>query len=130
MTPEYGVVTTASAHSVPDTVARLQHLVREKGLTLFATVDHSGEAAKAGLTMQPALVVIFGSPKSGTPVMVASPLAALDLPLKALVWADHDGRVWVSYNSAAYLAERHSIPGPLVSNLAGIDGVVAATVAP
>jgi uncharacterized protein (DUF302 family) len=128
MQPGYGVVTKASPRSVADTVTRLQDVVRGKGLTLFAVIEHDAEATKAGLTMQPAKLLIFGSPKSGTPVMVASPLAALDLPLKALVWQDHDGRVWVSYNSTAYLAERHAIPADLAKNLAGIDGVVGAAV--
>jgi uncharacterized protein (DUF302 family) len=129
MIPEYGVVTQPSAHSVAETVARIEGLVRAKGLTLFATIDHSGEAAKVGLRMPETKLVVFGSPKAGTPVMLAAPLAALDLPLKALVWEDHDGRVWVSYNDAAYLAERHSIPAALVANIAGIDALVGAAIA-
>jgi uncharacterized protein (DUF302 family) len=129
MIPEHGVVTKSSPHSVADTVARIEGLVRAKGLTLFATIDHSGEAAKVGLQMPETKLVIFGSPKAGTPVMLAAPLAALDLPLKALVWEDHDARVWVSYNDTAYLAERHSIPAALAANLAGIDALIDATIA-
>jgi uncharacterized protein (DUF302 family) len=125
-----GVVTKQSAHSVPDTVTRLEGLVRAKELTLFIVIDHSGEATKVGLRMPETKLVVFGSPRSGTPVMLAAPLAALDLPLKALVWEDHDARVWVSYNDAAYLAARHSIPAPLVVNLSGIDALVDAAIAP
>lgn len=129
MIPEPGVVTKSSPHSVADTVARIEGLVRAKRLTLFATIDHSGEAAKVGLQMPETKLVIFGSPTAGTPVMLAAPLAALDLPLKALVWEDHDARVWVSYNDTAYLAERHSIPAALATNLAGIDALVDAAIA-
>jgi uncharacterized protein (DUF302 family) len=121
-----GIVTKASRYSVSDTLDRLEAAVRARGLTVFAVIDHSGEAEKAGLTMLPAKLLIFGSPRAGTPLMVASPLLALDLPLKALVWQDGQEQVWLSYNSVSYLAERHSIPDDLVKNIAGIDALIDA----
>jgi len=116
--PENGMVHLASPHTAPETMRRLVALLAGRGITMFARVDHAGEAEKAGLKMQPAQVLIFGSPKAGTPVMVAAPTAAIDLPLKALVWQDADGQVWLSYNSAEYLKTRHNIPDELVKNLA------------
>lgn len=126
-TPE-GVVSRASAHSVADTVARIEQVLEQKSMKLFATVDHSGEAAHAGLTMQEAKLLIFGNPKGGTPMMVASPLLALDLPLKALVWQDAGGQVWVSYVSPAWLAQRYHIPADLARNIAGMEPLLAAAV--
>jgi uncharacterized protein (DUF302 family) len=120
-----GIVTRQSPHSIEHTLRRLEDAITGHGLTLFAHIDHSGEAARAGLTMQPAHVLIFGSPKAGTPLMIASPLLALDLPLKALVWQDSDGRVWVSYNSTQYLAERFTIPPDLTKNIAGAEMLIA-----
>jgi len=119
-----GIVTKASRFSVSDTLNRLENVIRTKGLAVFTIIDHSGEAEKVGLKMQEAKLVIFGSPKAGTPLMVASPLLALDLPLKALVWKDNEGRVWVSYNSVSYLANRFNIPSNLTVNIAGIDAVI------
>jgi len=116
--PENGMVHLASPHTAPETMRRLVALLAGRGITMFARVDHAGEAEKAGLKMQPAQVLIFGSPKAGTPVMVAAPTVAIDLPLKALVWQDADGQVWLSYNSAEYLKTRHNIPDELVKNLA------------
>jgi uncharacterized protein (DUF302 family) len=121
-----GIVTKASRYSVSDTLERLEATVRARGITVFAVIDHSGEAVRVGLSMPPAKLLIFGSPRAGTPLMVASPLLALDLPLKALVWQDGQELVWVSYNSVAYLAERHSIPDDLVKNIAGIDALIDA----
>src|SRR3974390_3361694 len=117
MTP--GIIDVPSPYSVPETLARLQSILKEKGVTVFALVDHSGEAAKAGLTMRPTQLLIFGSPKAGTPLMVAAPSLAIDLPLKALAWQDERGKVWLSYNSPEYLQERHNIPADLLKNLAG-----------
>lgn len=114
-----GLVHTASPHSVAETLQRLRMIVESKGLTVFATIDHSGEAAKVGMEMKPTQVLIFGSPKAGTPVMLAAPTVAIDLPLKALVWEDAQGKVWITYNSAEYLQRRHGIPEDLVKNLAG-----------
>lgn len=114
-----GLVHTASPHSVAETLRRLRMIVESKGLMVFATIDHSGEAAKVCMEMKPTQVLIFGSPKAGTPVMLAAPTVAIDLPLKALVWEDAQGKVWISYNSAEYLQRRHGIPEDLVKNLAG-----------
>jgi uncharacterized protein (DUF302 family) len=122
---ERGIVTKVSTYtSVSETLERLRETVREKGLDEFALIDHSGAAERAGLEMQEAKLLIFGSPKSGTQLMVASPLLALDLPLKVLVWRDDDGRILVSYNATSYLARRHDIPQDLVGNIAGIDALV------
>jgi uncharacterized protein (DUF302 family) len=114
------MVHLSSPHSVVETLQRLEALVKSKGLTIFCRVDHSGEAAKAGLKMKPTQLLIFGSPQAGTPLMLASPTLAIDLPLKALIWEDADGKVWVSYNSTEYLKSRHNIPDDLVKNIAGI----------
>jgi uncharacterized protein (DUF302 family) len=113
-----------SRYSVPDTLARLQSILKEKGITVFALIDHSGEAEKAGLKMRPTQLLIFGSPKGGTPLMVATPRIAIDLPLKALAWQDEQGQVWLSYNSPEYLQERHGFPAELVKNIAGIGALI------
>jgi uncharacterized protein (DUF302 family) len=118
--PDNGMIHLSSAHTVLETLSRLEKIVQAKGLTIFAQIDHSGEAAKAGLTMQPTKLLLFGNAKSGTPLMVASPSIAIDLPLKALVWQDEDDHVWLSYNSPEYLKERHKIPDNLLQNIAGI----------
>ncbi len=119
-----GIITKLSPFSVEETLERLQEAMRSRGLTVFAHVNHSGEAERVGLKMQEAHVLIFGNPKAGTPLMIASPLLALDLPLKILVWQGQDGQVWVSYTSVAYLTARYSIPQALTGNIAGIDGLV------
>ena len=119
-----GIVTKASPRSVAETVDRLQTVVRARGLRIFALIDHSAEAEHAGLAMPPTKLLVFGSPRAGTPLMVASPLLALDLPLKALVWQDAEGHVGVSYYSPAYLAERYAIPQALVGNIAGLDLII------
>ncbi|MGA9352578.1 MAG: DUF302 domain-containing protein [Terriglobales bacterium] len=113
-----GIIDIPSPYSVPETLARLQSILKEKGVTVFALVDHSGEAAKAGLEMRPTQLLIFGSPKAGTPVMVAAPSTAIDLPLKALAWQDAQGKVWLSYNDPEYLQQRHGFPANLLPNLA------------
>jgi uncharacterized protein (DUF302 family) len=118
-----GIVTIPSAHSVDQTVGKLEDLLRAKGITLFALVDHSGEAAKAGMEMPNTKLLIFGSPKAGTPVMLASPSIALDLPMKILVSEDAAGYALLSYNSAQFLAERHGVPPELMKNLAAIEGI-------
>jgi uncharacterized protein (DUF302 family) len=119
-----GIVDVPSRYSVPETLARLQTILKEKGMTVFALVDHSGEAEKAGLTMRPTQLLIFGSPKGGTPLMVAAPRLAIDLPLKALAWQDEAGQVWLSYNSPEYLQQRHGFPAELMKSIAGIAGLV------
>jgi len=111
---------------VDETVEKLKGILTAKGVALFALVDHSGEAAKAGLQMPNTKLLIFGSPKAGTPVMVAAPSIAIDLPLKILVAEDGAGKVWLSYNSAQYLAERHGVPVELMKNLAVIEGLANA----
>jgi uncharacterized protein (DUF302 family) len=120
-----GIVTkTSSFGSVSETLERLRLTVRAKGLEEFALIDHSGAAKGVGLAMQEAKLLIFGSPRAGTPLMVASPLLALDLPLKVLVWRGPEGGVLVSYNATSYLVRRHGIPEDFVGNIAGIDALV------
>jgi uncharacterized protein (DUF302 family) len=119
-----GMVHLSSPYSVPETLQRLESVVKAKGLAIFCRVDHSGEAARAGLKMNPTQLLIFGSPKAGTPLMVASPTLAIDLPLKALVWEDEGGKVWVSYNTSEYLKERHNIPDEMVKNIAGTGPLI------
>ncbi len=121
-----GVVSQLSQFSVDDTRQRLEQVIRDRGLTLFAHFDHSGEAAKAGLTMPPAHVLVFGNPRAGTPLMIASPLVALDLPLRVLVWQDVGGQVWVSYNEPTFLAQRYQIPPDLVGVIAAVQRIVDA----
>ena len=124
--PHAGIIDIPSPHPVDQTVDALTQTLAAKGVTLFALVDHSGEAAKVGMTMPPTKLLIFGSPKAGTPIMLAAPSAAIDLPLKILVREDTSGNVWVSYNSPAYLQQRHNIPQELLPNIAVVEGLVAA----
>jgi uncharacterized protein (DUF302 family) len=116
-----GIVEIPSNHSVDQTVQKLEDILKAKGVQLFAMVDHSGEAQRAGLKMRPTKLLIFGSPKAGTPLMLAAPSSAIDLPLKILVGEDENGKVWVSYNSPSYLKERHGLPQELVQNIAVIE---------
>ena len=120
-----GIIDRSSNHSVDETVEKLKNVLQAKGVTLFALVDHSGEAEKAGMKMPPTKVLIFGSPKAGTPLMLASPSVAIDLPLKILVWEDGGGKVWVSYNSPDYLKERHALPQELLANIAVVETLAA-----
>jgi uncharacterized protein (DUF302 family) len=120
-----GIVDVPSNHSVDETVARVKNILQAKGITLFALIDHSGEAEKVGMKMRPTKLLIFGSPKAGTPLMLAAPSIAIDLPLKILVWEDAGGKVWLSYNSPEYLQERHNLPADLVPNIA-VVGTLAA----
>ena len=123
-----GLVQVASPYSVDETVKRLQSVLAQKRLQVFALVDHSGEAEKVGMKMRPTKVLIFGSPKAGTPVMLAAPSVAIDFPLKALISQDANGKVSVSYNSPEYLQQRHGIPDDLVKNIAGVGALVAKAV--
>ncbi len=125
MASENGLVQVASRYSVEETVRRLETAFAEKGMQVFAVIDHSGEAEKVGLKMRPTKVIIFGSPKGGTPLMVAAPSLAIDLPLKALVAEDAAGKVSVTYNDPQYLKERHGVPEELIKNLAGPAVVIA-----
>jgi uncharacterized protein (DUF302 family) len=126
--PDDGIVTKPSPGSVDETVRRLTRLIEEKGLKLFTVIDHSGEARQAGLQMLDTKLVIFGSPSAGTPIMVAEPLAAIDLPLKVLVWADSEGVTRVSFNSPGYIVGRHHLAAGLQAPLEGIGPIVDATV--
>ena len=121
-----GIVTVHGNHSVDQTVEKLETMLQTKGIKLFAVIDHSGEAERAGLHMRPTKLLIFGNPKAGTPLMLASPTTAIDLPLKILVWEDNGGQVQISYNSSAYLQKRHGLPEELMQNIAVVGGLAAA----
>ncbi|MBB5426421.1 uncharacterized protein (DUF302 family) [Paraburkholderia atlantica] len=121
-----GIVTVPSAHAGSATAERLQTLILERGLTVFACIDFSGDAERAGLAMPFSRLLIFGNPKAGTPLMQLAPTAALDLPLKVLVWEDADGRAWLSFNSTAYLRERHGLPDDLMKPVSGVAALVDA----
>ena len=120
-----GIVHKLSNHSVDSTLDHLKTILLNKGITLFALIDHSGEAAKAGMQMRPTKLLIFGSPKAGTPLMLAAPSIAIDLPLKILVWEDASGKTWVSYNAPAYLQQRHGFPQDLLQNIAVVETLAA-----
>ena len=123
---EEGIVKIPSRHSLDETVDKLKTILKSKGVTLFALIDHSGEAEKVGLKMPPTKLLIFGNPKGGTPLMLAAPSAAIDLPLKILVAEDAQGKVWISYNSAEYLKERHGLPQDLLQNIAVVQTLATA----
>ena len=116
-----GIINVPSNHSVDQTVERLKGILQAKGVTLFALIDHSGEAEKVGMKMPPTKLLIFGNPKAGTPLMLAAPSSAIDLLLKILVWEDAQGKVWLSYNSPEYLQKRHGFPQDLVPNIAVVE---------
>ena len=126
MQKEEGIVKIPSHRSVDETVDKLRTILQSKAVKLFALVDHSGEAERAGLKMPPTKLLIFGNPKAGTPLMLAAPSAAIDLPLKILVAEDSQGQVWISYNSADYLKERHDLPPNLLPNIAVVETLAAA----
>jgi len=128
MASDNGLIQIASRYSVDETLGRLKAAFAEKGMQIFAVIDHSGEAEKVGLKMRPTKVLIFGSPKGGTPLMVAAPSLAIDLPLKALVAEDGQGKVSVTYNSPEYLQQRHGVPAELIKNLAGARALIAKAV--
>ena len=121
--PDQGLTSIASHHSVDDTVAKIEAILHEKNIKIFTIIDHSGEAKLAGLEMHPTKVVIFGNPKGGTPLMLAAPSVAIDLPLKLLVWEDGEGKVWITYNTPQYLQERHQFPKELIANIAVIEAL-------
>jgi uncharacterized protein (DUF302 family) len=127
MTPDNGrgIVNIASQHSVNETVEKLRGILQSRQITLFALIDHSGEAEKIGLKMPPTKLVIFGNPQAGTPLMLAAPSSAIDLPLRILVWEDAQGKAWASYNSSAYLQERHGLPPTLLQNIAVVETLAA-----
>jgi uncharacterized protein (DUF302 family) len=120
-----GIVRKLSKHSFGETLGKLRAALAAKGVTVFALIDHSGEAEKVGMHMHPTKLLIFGNPKGGTPLMLAAPSIAIDLPLKILVSEDDQGQVWVSYNSLEYLAERHKLPQQLLQNIAVVETLAA-----
>jgi uncharacterized protein (DUF302 family) len=125
--PEAGIITIPSHHSVDETVKRVENALAAKGVKLFALIDHSGEAEKAGLRMLPTKLLIFGNPEAGTPLMIAAPSIAIDLPMKILIAEDSTGKVWISYNDPAYIQGRHRLPPELFQafSRAGVDVLAA-----
>jgi uncharacterized protein (DUF302 family) len=126
MNPENGIISKATTHTVDETVEKIKALLQAKGVKLFTVIDHSGEAAAAGLKMPPTKLLIFGNPKGGTPLMLAAPSVAIDLPLKLLVWEDAQGSRWISYNSPQYLKQRHGLSDDLLKNIAVIEALAEA----
>jgi uncharacterized protein (DUF302 family) len=122
------MVHLAASQSVEDVLEKLQTILETMGIPVFALIDHSGEAAKVEMEMRPTRLLIFGKPKGGTPLMLAAPSIAIDLPLKILIWEDDQGKVWVTYNTPEYLAERHDLPQNLIQNIAFL-ATLAATIA-
>jgi uncharacterized protein (DUF302 family) len=121
-----GVISKPSQYSVDETMRKLEDVVRSKGLTVFARIDHRAGARQVSLDMQDEQLLIFGNPQAGTPLMVARPLVGIDLPLRVLVWRDSDGRVWASYQDSAFVAKRYTLPGDLEKNIAGVAALVDA----
>ena len=119
-----GIITLPSPYSVPETLDRLESLLQAKNIKVFTRIDHSGEAEKVGLHMPPTQLLIFGGPKGGTPIMQASPLSAIDLPLKALVWQDTEGKIWLSYNDPQLLKTRHSVPDDLLAPISDLSTLI------
>jgi uncharacterized protein (DUF302 family) len=124
-TADKGLIDKPSQHPVDQTVEKLKNILQSKGVALFALVDHSGEAEKIGMKMRPTKLLIFGNPKAGTPLMLAAPSVAIDLPLKILIWEDGAGKVWVTYNSPEFLRERHGLPPDLMQNVSVIEALAA-----
>jgi uncharacterized protein (DUF302 family) len=122
-TTDKGLINKPSHHSVDQTVEKLKNILQSKGVALFALIDHSGEAEKVGMKMRPIKLLIFGNPKAGTPLMLAAPSVAIDLPLKILIWEDAAGKVWVTYNSPEFLRERHGLPPDLMQNVSVIEAL-------
>jgi uncharacterized protein (DUF302 family) len=116
-----GIKVLAAAGGVDETLDRLESLARQKGMTIFARINFAKDAAAAGLKMQPTQLLILGNPVGGTPLMVAAPSTALDLPLKVLAWEDQAGRTWISFNTPEYLQQRHGFPAALLANIAGLE---------
>jgi uncharacterized protein (DUF302 family) len=123
-----GLIHLSSPYPVPETLKRVESAGQSHGLIIFCLVDHSGEAAKVGLQMPPTELLIFGNPKGGTPLMLASPTVAIDFPLKALVWEDADGKVWLTYNNPDYLRQRHNLPDNLMKNISGVGALLQAAI--
>lgn len=124
-----GVVRIASSHTVAETVERLEGLLKERGVLIFARIDFSGDAARAGLAMRPEQMLIFGNPRAGTPLMQAEPAVGLDLPLKALAYEDPAGKTWVAWNDPQYIVRRHGLAAALAANLAAVVPLIERAVA-
>jgi uncharacterized protein (DUF302 family) len=124
MSPATSLITHPSPYTVPETLDRLEAILRAKSILIFARIDHSGEAAKVGLAMPPTQLLIFGSPKGGTPIMLAAPLSAIDLPLKALAWQDIDGEVWLSFNDPHDLQSRYALSDDVLKPIAGLETLI------
>lgn len=124
-----GLITHASPYTVPETLDRLEAILRAKNITVFARVDHSGEATKVGLAMPPTQLLIFGNPKSGTPIMLAAPLSAIDLPLKALAWQDADGKVWLTINDPRSLQTQYQFSDELLKPIASLEALIQQAIA-
>jgi uncharacterized protein (DUF302 family) len=123
-----GLIHLSSPYPVAETLKRVESALQSHGLTIFCRVDHSGEAAKVDMEMHPTELLIFGNPKGGTPLMLASPTVAIDFPLKALVWEDADGKVWLTFNSPDYLKQRHNLPDNLMKNISGVGALLQAAI--
>ena len=124
-----GLRILATQHSVPEALQRVRSMALERGLTVFAEIDFSGDAQRSGLSLRPTGLIIVGNPKGGTPLIAASPTSAIDLPLKILAWQDSEGRSWLAYNEPEYLKMRHGIPAELLKNIAGLGSLAAAAAA-
>ena len=120
-----GIISKLSNHSIEQTVERLKNILQSKGIILFALINHSEEAEKVGMNMRPTLLLIFGSPTAGTPLMLADPCIAIDLPLKILIWEDSLGKVWISYNSPDYIMKRYDLPQKLLQNISVVETLAA-----
>jgi uncharacterized protein (DUF302 family) len=128
MSSPEGLITYPSSHSVTETLDRLQFLLYQKHITIFTRIDHSLEAKNVGMHMPPTQLLIFGSPRGGTPIMLAAPLAAIDLPLKALAWEDNAGKVWISYNDPQYLKKRYGLSDEVLQPISGIGALIQAAI--
>lgn len=129
MTTPTGIISHPSPYSVPETLDRLEAILRSKSMAIFSRVDHSGEAAKVGLTMPPTQLLIFGNPRGGTPIMLAAPLSAIDLPLKALAWQDAAGKVWLSINDPNYLQTRYALTEEVLKPIVGLESLILQAIA-
>jgi uncharacterized protein (DUF302 family) len=127
--PTTGLITHPSPYTVPETLDRLEAILRAKNITIFVRIDHSDEAAKVGLNMPPTQLLIFGNPQGGTPIMLAAPLAAIDLPLKALAWQDTDGKVWLSFNDPHYLQSRYGLSDEVLKPITGLETLIQQAIA-
>jgi uncharacterized protein (DUF302 family) len=129
MTAPNGIISHPSPYSVPETLDRLEAILRAKNITVFTRIDHSGEATKVGLTMPPTQLLIFGNPRGGTPIMLAAPLSAIDLPLKALAWQDTADKVWLSFNDPHYLQSRYDLSDEVLQPIAGLEALIQQAIA-